>query len=83
MNTTLYPRICQMDYLVLNALSKLFMTTLDCIGETETEDPPMHLKIDFDAEDFPNSFGIFKTDPDWLWAKSQKPPEALGYRNSL
>ena len=62
MNTTLYPKIYRMDYLVLNALSKLFITTLDCIGETE--DPPMHLKIDFNAEDFPNSFGIFKTDPD-------------------
>jgi SAM-dependent methyltransferase len=46
---------------------KLVITALNCPGETE--DNPMHLKMEFDAEELLNSLGIFKTDWDWLWMK--------------
>ena len=47
---------------------KLIITGLNCIGETE--DHPMHLKMNFDAEELLNSFRVFKTEKDWLWIKS-------------
>lgn len=47
---------------------RLVITGLNCVGPTE--DAPMHLKIDFDAEKLLNSFGIFKIKEDWLWTKS-------------
>ena len=46
---------------------KLVITALNCPGTTE--DNPMHLTMEFDAEEYLNSLGIFKTDLDWLWTK--------------
>ena len=49
---------------------KLIISALDCPGETEHN--PMHLKMEFDAEELLNSLGIFKTDVEWLWVRSEK-----------
>ena len=47
---------------------RLIITNLNCAGETE--DAPMHLKIDFDAEKLLNQFGLVKSkEYDWLWTK--------------
>jgi len=47
---------------------RLIITALNCIGKTE--DNPMHLKMDFDAEELLNSLGLFKfNEYDWLWLK--------------
>jgi 2-polyprenyl-3-methyl-5-hydroxy-6-metoxy-1,4-benzoquinol methylase len=46
----------------------LIITALNCIGKTENN--PMHLKMEFDAEKLLNSFGVFKSkEKDWLWIK--------------
>jgi len=50
---------------------RLIITALNCIEKKE--DNPMHLKMDFDAENLLNSFGISKSDVcDWLWFKTSK-----------
>lgn len=47
---------------------RLVITALNCPGETE--DNPMHLKMEFDAEELLNSFGVFKSETyEWLWTK--------------
>jgi len=47
---------------------------ITALNSTEvTENHPMHLKIDFDAEKLLNSYGLFKsTKHDWLWVKNPK-----------
>ena len=47
---------------------RLIITGLNCPGPTK--DTPLHLKIDFDAEELLNSFRVFKTKKDGLWIKS-------------
>lgn len=52
----------------LKSNGRLVITALNCPGETENI--PMHLKMEFDAKDLLNSFGIFKSkEKDWLWIK--------------
>jgi len=47
---------------------KLIITKLDCKGSTESN--PMHFKVDFNAEQFLNSLGVFKSECyPWLWIK--------------
>lgn len=48
---------------------RLVITALNCSGKTENN--PMHLKMEFDAEKILNSFRVFKSEEkDWLWVKS-------------
>lgn len=50
---------------------KLIITALNCSGRKEEN--PMHLRMNFDAEELLNSFGVFKSDIyDWLWIKKSK-----------
>jgi len=52
----------------LKSGGRLIITALNCIGKKE--DNPMHLKMNFDAEELLNSFGVFKSETyEWLWAK--------------
>jgi len=47
---------------------KLIITQLDCEGSTESN--PMHLRIDFDAEQFLNSLSVYRSKRySWLWIK--------------
>jgi len=48
---------------------RLVITALNCLGETENN--PMHLKMESDPEKLLNSFRVFKSkEKDWLWIKS-------------
>ena len=55
---------------------RLMMTALNCSGKTE--DNPMHLKMEFDAEEYLNTLGIFKADLYWLWMKKVVPKRTKG-----
>lgn len=47
---------------------KLIITQLYCEGSTESN--PMHFRIDFNAEQFLNSLGVYKSEYyPWLWMK--------------
>jgi ubiquinone/menaquinone biosynthesis C-methylase UbiE len=52
----------------LKSNGRLVITALNCPGETENI--PMHLRMEFDAKDLLNSLGVFKSkEKDWLWIK--------------